>query len=112
MTDHRLILKLQTPERQAVHERILAAGLSDEQTYAAELLLAMASDGNRMRISTWVALELFELTMDEWFAAVRAITRAGLATAEWDNNHAHRVTITFIDPDREPDPTPEDTNHA
>ena len=98
MLDPRVAPKLQTPERQPIHARILAAGLDDEATYVAELLLAMTDGDYTIRISNWVAVELFELAISEWRAAVAALAAANLITVAWDDT-ATRATVTFLQED-------------
>ena len=98
MLDPRVAPKLQTPERQPIHARILAAGLDDEATYVAELLLAMTDSDYTMRISNWVAVELFECTIDEWRQALAALVTANLIAVAWDDT-ATRATITFVQED-------------
>lgn len=97
MTANRLTQVLTTPEKKPIYDRILAADLDDDQTYVAELLLAMAGTADRLvRLSNWVAVEMFELAISEWRAVLDALVAKDLVTVDWDDTRT-RSAITFTE---------------
>lgn len=96
MTANRLTQVLTTPEKKPVYDRILAADLDDDQTYVAELLLAMANRGRQVTLSNWVAVEMLELAISEWRAVLDALVAKDLVTVDWDDTNT-RAAITFTE---------------
>lgn len=93
MTANRLTQVLTTPDKKPVYDRILAADLDDDQTYVAELLLAMANDKRQVSLSNWVAVEMFELAISEWRAVLDDLVAKTLVTVDWDNTNTRAVII-------------------
>lgn len=96
MTANRLTQVLTTPDKKPIYDLILAADLDDDQTYVAELLLAMAGADRLVRLSNWVAVEMFELAISEWRAVLDALVAKDLVTVDWDNTNT-RAAITFTE---------------
>lgn len=70
--------------------------LSDNHAYIAAMLLRLAKgDPLAYTVSTWVAVQMFELDELEWRAALAALAAANIITVTWDS--PSRATITFTE---------------
>ena len=68
---------LRTGVKAEIRSRILNANLTDEQALIAVSLLALGTD-DAVAISSWVAVQMFDCTPDEWQACIEALVGCGL----------------------------------
>ena len=68
---------LRTGVKAEIRSRILHAELTDEQALIAVSLLALGTD-DAVAISSWVAVQMFDCTPDEWWAYIEALVGCGL----------------------------------